>query len=101
MEFEKLQEIIAEVLNVDEGRHHYWTPHLWMILVRIPWIFSRLSWESRKNLISRSHNDDAEKIVTVQDAVEPDQKCIRLRRSRMQKRRACMRLFRFHERSGS
>ena len=46
MEFEKLQDIIADVLNVQKEDIK---PE-----ARIPWIFSRSSWGSRKSSTSRS-----------------------------------------------
>ena len=45
MEFEKLQNIIAEVLNIEPDEK---------ILAQIPWISSRSSWVLKKSLISRS-----------------------------------------------
>ena len=41
MEFEKLQEIIADVLNVDPNEVTMETP-LQMIWERIPWMYFRL-----------------------------------------------------------
>ena len=69
MEFEKLQSIIGEVLNLDPEEI---TPDstLWTIWGRIPWISSRSSWALRKSLTSRSPSEEAEKIGTVGDAVE-------------------------------
>ena len=53
MEFEKLQKIIAEVMNVSEEEIR---PETTFVddLERILLMYSRLSWESRKNLILRS-----------------------------------------------
>ena len=47
-----------------------WILHSWMIWAQIPWMYSRLLWVSRKSLTLRSDDEDAEKIVTVGDAVE-------------------------------
>ena len=52
MEFEKLQGIIADVLNVDASDITMETTFV-DDLEQILWTFSRLSWESRKNSISR------------------------------------------------
>ncbi len=52
MEFEKLKKIIAEVLNVDEKRL-LWILHSLMTLELIHWMYSRLLWVLRKNLILR------------------------------------------------
>ena len=41
-----------------------------MIWEQILWIFSRLLWESKKTFDIEIDNEDAEKIVTVGDAVE-------------------------------
>ena len=79
MEFEKLKDIIAEVIECTTRMKLQWILHLWMILERIRWIFSRLLWESKKNLISRLQNEDAEKIATVGDAVEQIKNACKLR----------------------
>ena len=50
MEFEKLKKIIAEVLNVDEEEISMDTT-LWMTLELTLWIFSRLLWVLKRNLI--------------------------------------------------
>ena len=47
MEFEKLQGIIADVLNVDAS-------DITMETTFVLWTFSRLSWELKKSSISRS-----------------------------------------------
>lgn len=53
MEFEKLQNIIAEVLNVEADEITLNTTFV-DDLALIRWIFFRLSWESRRSLISKS-----------------------------------------------
>ena len=49
MEFEKLKKIIAEVLNVDPEEI---TPESTFMddLGETPWMFTRLSWASKKSL---------------------------------------------------
>ena len=53
MEFEKLKQVIAEVLNVDPEEI---TPQttFWMTLEQTLWMYFRSLWESRRNLILRS-----------------------------------------------
>ena len=46
MEFEKLQGIIAEVLNIEPEEVTMAATLTW---VRIHWTFSRLSWELKRN----------------------------------------------------
>ena len=53
MEFEKLQEIIAEVLNVDPEEITMDTTFV-VTSEQIPWMYSRLLWASKKSLILRS-----------------------------------------------
>ena len=53
MELEKLQKIIAEVMNVDEEEITMDTT-LWMIWVLTLWMYIRSSWALKKSLILRS-----------------------------------------------
>ena len=52
MEFEKLKQIIVEVLNVDENEITMDTTFI-DDLERIRWMYFRLLWALRKNLILR------------------------------------------------
>ena len=70
MEFEKLREIIADVMNIDDGGDYKKILLLKTIWVRTRWMYFRLSWALKTLLILRFDNDEAEKIVTVGDAVE-------------------------------
>lgn len=52
MEFDKLREIIAEVLNVDADEITMETTFV-DDLGQIPWMYFRLLWASKRNLILR------------------------------------------------
>ena len=47
MELDLLKKVIAEVLNVDEAE----VTLLWMIWEQIHWMYSRLLWVWKRNLI--------------------------------------------------
>ena len=47
-----------------------WIPHSLMIWERIPWMYSRSLWDFEEEFDIEIPNEQAEKIVTVGDAVE-------------------------------